>query len=539
MQLTEFSKGVYNDLLLNAADLNNRGRFDDAIFTISKAGRLCRDIPEVQCRPNMDVQMSRAINGKYGLILRDIDRSLNSDNLVKAEEIIQAAFDFSDKHRAYIPDNSSADKRVGKLYLRYLDRGDNSNAQRNFELALKAYEQAERICNSYNTVNCSDDLNQGFTTARTGIYNTHLYDAEQSFRAGNDSEAEKLIESAVTYREKYGLTVNSKENRLLSDIKQSVYNRLINSGRSYHSSKVYQKALTEFNEAKKIEENYQIRKNTNLNKYLKESAKGRVYELIESGNKNVNNNNLSKARQFYSDAKQVTDTYALGTDKNINGAMAEFKGKIFQRECLNAQNEYNDIFQKALLLIDQKQFTDGDTKLDEALAYADQYAQCEIDTKDVHAEKNRISTAVAYSNKIMQAESSIKRGNYKNATEQYLSSGDYFKAQNIASFGIKHAMLFDYILTKNSNYMIWSVTYFSQKNDFDKALELLKELNRRQTNAKYTKNVQTALGGDMAEYDFQQNPSANYKANIARHTSGNKFFKYFMKAYKKRWKLLD
>ena len=105
--------------------------------------------------------------------------------------------------------------------------------------------------------------------------------------------------------------------------------------------------------------------------------------------------------------------------------------------------------------------------------------------------------------------------------------------------GISHTPLFDFIRSSYTDFITYSVGFYNHNKEFEKAIDLLKELSRRQAKSKYTKDVQLVLGTDLATHDFNENPSGNYKSNIARYAGGDKFLKYFSKAYKKQWKRLD
>lgn len=539
MQTVELARGIYNDFLLDAGELNNAGRYDEAISIIQRAGEICRDFPEVNCRSNMDVEMSRAVNGKYNMILNDIDISLRNNNLREAENIIVTALDFAGNSRAFIPDNSQIAERISDMYFRYVERGDQLTLKKSCDNAVLEYDQAARICKTYQEINCTDELTRGYFNARTGIYELYIYDSEQIFRSGNNSEAERLIEKAIAYREKYDLKQDSKEDRLILDIKQSIYNELIAGGKSKNSSGNYKDALKKYNKAKQIENNYSIKANLDLSKYIKESAKSLVLYITDEGKNKVKVNNLTVARQLYNDAKALVAKYSLGEDNTVNNAVSELKGQIFERECINAQNAYNDYFQEALDLITAKKFISADNKFNDAFSHAGNYSQCEIDTKEARNKKDYISPAVNYFKKINAVNNYIKRKNYKSAIEEYMSAGTYYKAQVVKKFGISHIPLFDFIRSSYTDFIIYSVGFYNHNKEYEKALDLLKVVSRRQTKSKYAKDVQIALGTDLATHDFNQNPSGNYKTNIAKYATGDKFLKYFSKSYKKQWKRLD
>jgi tetratricopeptide (TPR) repeat protein len=538
IQTVEFARGVYNDFLLDAGELNNIGDFDAAVNVLLRARDICTNFPEVQCRSNMDVEMSRAVNGKYNLILKDADLSIRNNNLIEAENIIKEALDYAQLNRSFIPNNDEAGKLLSDLYFVYIDKANGLSSKGNYRDAINELDEASRLCNSYNEIYCSDELNQSYLTARNGVYKAYLNDAEQNFRSGNNSNAENLMDKAITYRKKYNLQQETSEDRLFLDIKQAVYTDYIDEGRSLHESGNYKSALKKYESATEIERNYSVRKNSSLNSYIKASAIKLVFELTDEGTRKVGVNNLKDARNLYNEAKDISSKYNLGSESSINSALSELKGKIFQQECINAQNEYNGIYDDALKYIAEKKFVSAHNRINDALNFANQNTQCDIETGKARSKQDYIAPAVEYMQKINKTNRNIKNRNFKSAIIEYQNAEVYFKSENIKTFGLSHKVLFDFIRSGHTDLVVYSVGFYNHNEEFEKAIDLLKELSRRNARSKITKDVQTILAADLASKDYSENPGANYKSNIARYTGGDKFFKYFSKAYKKQWKRL-
>ncbi|NPA67178.1 MAG: hypothetical protein GXO50_01065, partial [Chlorobi bacterium] len=249
IQTVELARGIYNDFLLNASDFNNNAQYDDAVAALNIAAQICRDFPEVRCRQTMDAELERAVKGKYRLILNAADVNFRNDNLEEAERIINDAINYAYQNRNFISDNTEITGRIKTLYRRYIEKGNKNVYNKNYNSAINNFENAARICNGYNQINCTESLSKGFLKARTGIYNSYLTDAEKYFRKGNNKDAEMFADKAISYRKKYNLKQNSKEDRLYLDIKQAIYNNLISEGNDFAANGKYQKALDKYEEA--------------------------------------------------------------------------------------------------------------------------------------------------------------------------------------------------------------------------------------------------------------------------------------------------
>ena len=539
IQTVELARGIYGDFLLNANEMNNNGRFDDAIVTLTRASEICRDFPEVRCRASMDAEMSRAVNGKYGQILNTADINFKNNNLEEAERVINDAIAFAEQNRNFISDKSEINREISTLYHRYIERGDRYVYNKKYNRAINEYDNAARICNGYQQINCSDALAKGYNKARSGKYNSYLSDAEKSFRSGNNEDAENFADKAISYRKKFGLKQNSKEDRLFLDIKQAIYNDEISEGQTLSASQKYEEALARYEKALNIQSEYGIRKNLKLNSYINSSAEKLVLEICDKGKNKANVNDLTKAREFYAKAKNISEKYGVENNPKVYHAKTELKKLIFKRECINAQNEYDNIVKQAFDLLNLKKYIEADKKMDEALNLAKKYEKCEIDTKKLTTKKDYIFPAVKYLKDLNDVQNYLQRKNYKSAITTYISAEDYYKVQKIKEYGINHIPLFDFIQKSYSDFIIYSVGFYTHNKEYDKALDLLRELSRRQAKRYYTKEMQTILATDLATRDFGIDPKGNYKSYIAKYTGGNRFFKYFKRAYKKQWKKLD
>ncbi len=539
IQTVELARGIYNDFLLNAGEMNNNGRYDDAIGTLTTAAQICRDFPEVRCRQAMDAEMHRAVNGKYRYILNTVDINFRNNNLVEAENVISDAINFANQNRDYINDQSEISKKIAVLYRRYIERGNKSAYNKKYNEAINQYDNAARICNGYQQINCSDALTKGYNKARSGIYYSYLANAEKSFRTGNNEDAESYADKAIAYRKKYDLKQSTKEDRLFLDIKQAIYNNLISEGQGLSSSGRFQDALNKFNKANNIQSEFSIRKNVKLNTYINVAAEELVLEIINNGKNKVKVNDLQKARQFYNEAKNISEKYGVENNQKVYQAKNELKKLIFKRECINAQNAYDAVASEAYDLVNSGKYISADNKFTEALNIAKKYAKCEIDTRKLATKRDYIYPAVKYLKDIETVNEYLHRKNYKSAVGTYISAERYYEVQKLNEYGINHIPLFEFIQKSYSDFIIYAVGFYNHNKEYDKALDLLRELSRRKTKSKYTKEMQTVLATDMATKDFNTDPKGNYKTYIVKYTGGNKFFKYFKKAYKKQWKNLD
>ncbi|MFH0894793.1 MAG: hypothetical protein V2A54_10195, partial [Bacteroidota bacterium] len=145
--------------------------------------------------------------------------------------------------------------------------------------------------------------------------------------------------------------------------------------------------------------------------------------------------------------------------------------------------------------------------------------------------------AVTYQKLLLQNGEALKRGDFKQVVDGYLSAETYFKQFTLSRFNIPYVSLFDYTKSCNdNNYILFVINWYSEKKDYDNAFGLLKTLCDRRYPANYTKNIQTSLGTAVALRDHDKMPTTSGKAKVLEYTLGNKWYKYFKKAYVSTWK---
>ncbi len=538
-QADELMQGIYNEMLLDATGLNNQGRYDDALAVLDRAREICQKWKEVLCRNTMDDETARALNGKYDNILRDCDTKISQNKLKEAEDLIQAALNFKAANQPFIPSDKRMSDRINNLYFKYLDLGDADLNAKKFQTAIGFYEQAERVCTTYREIECTDDFKDGLFKARTGIYYQTIDNAEAAYLAKDYTKAERTLNEAIAYRQKFTLNKDSSEETLFLKIKQAVYDDYIAKGKSLNTVKNFADALSNFSLAKKIEDNYSVRKNPALGGYINSAAQDYCLQLTAEGLRYVDVNNLPQARSKYSQAKSISTDYGLTGNKTIEREFAKLKDRIFAQECINAQNEYDRLYREALAKINVKAFPEAERLLIDAQNHVVANADCEISSKSAADKQTEIAQAANYMNQIINVDSQLNNRNYRPTIELYLAAAEYFAKNNVARFGLKCDDLYTFIISKSADFINYGASYYIELKDYDKSLSLLKILATKGYNKNYTKTNQTQLAAAYASRDYGQNPGSAYKTNIISYVGEDKYFKQFSKSYKKQWKKLD
>lgn len=538
-QIIDFAEGMYNDFILEARDLNRRNNFDGALATLDRAAGICRDFAQIMCKQEMDIEYSRAINGKYFMILSDIDMEIAKGRLSDAERIINIAGDYRQRNISFIPSDRDLGLRISNLYFGYIDRGNSYNNQTYFDKALLEFNEAERICNTYKEINCTVELIQGISNSRNGIYKSLLISAKNHNSARNYEQADKDINDAISYRAQYTLNKDTDEDNILISIKQGMYNDYVSRGVQFQNSGNYGNALNLYDKAVELKKSFAINRNPNLEKYINTTAKSFILQKEKDGDYAVTTNNLPQARTLFTEMRDLQTKYQLVGDKDADKSINNLKDKIFKQECINSQNDFDNHYAAALSSMNKKNYIEADNYLSKALGVSTQFTQCMIDTRAVNNSKVKIAPAVKFQNNISETERLINSNNFSKAMQLYEETYNYFNMMKISSFGLQCDNLFDFVQKQPSEFVNYSIGYFTSKELYDEAIKSISTLKFRNYKVGRTKSAQTDLGMQMAIRDFKSNSSSDPYVNMASYTKGDKYYKYFMKAYKKQWKKLD
>jgi len=540
-QLTiELGNGIYRDYVLLAADLNNARKYDQALSVLKSAKMLCTDFPEVACRATMDAEYEKAIWGKYDIILANADNQFNNKKLYDAEQILLSAKDFKDMNSYVIKTNEDIIKRLEKIYFKHIDIGNALISRKDFNKSLKSLEEAQRICSTYPELVCTQELNQSFFDARMGEYSQMLTKAENSYNANRIDDSERNLNSAISYRKQYNLTKDEYENILFKKIQQKRYDNAIKKGLLYEKSHNYKEALSEYDKARSISGLATISTNKYLTRYIEKASENYILQLCSSGEREVLVNKLPQARSFYTKAIDIQNIYNHNSTKQVNAALEQLKDKIFKQECVNAQDKFNGIMSQATKHIAGKRYIKATEKINEALLHAQKFSFCGINTQNANNTKSDIADGVSYEGNMNEVKNNIRSQRYQAAINSYISTSELFDSKNIKRYNIVHKELYDFILQeRNGSFSNVAAEYYTDKNEFAKALQLLKTLKSSSFSRSSTKVVQTKLGTALASKDFKNTPTQEWKTGVAHYTAGDRYYKYLKKAYKKQWKRLD
>ncbi len=536
----KLSEKIITVYIADAKLFNNAKDFKSAFKVLDKCKDICAGIKGLNCTQPIEIEFAHAYNGQYQNIIDETENKISKGDLSRAELLIDSAQVFQENNRKYIVNDEAMFVVYNKLYDAYFEKGTELNNKENYEDAFNNLKKAREICTEYYAVICSNDLNNQIHISKNGVYKNMIIDAQNIFDKNDVDSAYQIIKKAEEYRVFNNLAKDGNYDKLIAEINHRQYLNLIAQGKKFYENEKAEKSLNNFKQAQKIEIKYLYKPDKSLDTLIHQSARMLLLYRIRQGEKEVLKNNLFQARKFSSTAKTIQENYKIENDSIIQQRFDELNSKIFSKDCKNSQLKYNVQFNTALHFIEQKNFIDADNALNKAIKISNENSECQIITTNALNKKQEIASVIKYQKIMLGINKLIKENSYQSAINKYIDAGKFYAENNIVKFGLKNDTLFDFIKNNESlNFINFTVKYYTNNNNFDNALILLKKLYTKGYERSWAANNQTLLGTQLAIRDFKANPKANSKNNVTKYTKNNKWYNSLKKAYLKQWKQLS
>lgn len=531
----KLSNEIYNHYLKIANNYNTEGNFTSALQQLDFINLLCDSVKEIKKNTAYFTNYKTAINAKYNQYIKNIETAVINDNLLEAEYEIAKAKVLKNKYANFITDDKKIIVLHRRVYFDYISKGSLYNSIALFSDALLQLKNAKRICAETEYIPCLKLLDDCIQTANEGIYNSLIEKAFIAYNNDQFSQTEQILEEANQYCNKKSLSQNIQAYYLLLKLKQNKYSEIIRLAVQLRRRNNYKDALEQLKKAIVIQKKYEIKKDSLINVYIKENAILLITDYIIQAEKQIDINNLNQAKTKYNQALLLQIEYDLMNDKEAIKILNNFSDKLYGEKCGKIKRDYLNKLEKSKQFEQKNDYIYCSKMLESAIELYKNQTICYIDTDSVSLYIKKIKDAVNYQYEIISINNAIEKKHYKQAIEKYELIGKIFKKNKIKNrFNLNHLTTYTFIQTHtNMNFINYGVYYYTQKEQYQKALNLLFHLQKENYSKKQTKDNQKILAQKMAKNDLKENKSEKLKSDIKKYTKGERWFKYFKSAYLK------
>lgn len=427
---------------------------------------------------------------------------------------------------------------VADIFESYLDNAASLLNQKKYRKADELLTKANDLCERFSGVRCSDELYTSLKKAHNGIYNEMLEECKQLLAQNRFDDAETRIDDAKSYRLKHKDEILSfeTEGAIIKNINQKKFDVLVSDAKTLSLKKEYEKALNKLDDANAIAAENNIETGKDFNKLVDENARSLVADLIGSGNNYVTSNNLSEARKALDKADKTRNKYQLNDDKKLESESEKLRGKIFSQQCVNAQNDFNNYFDRGKKAVAAGDYRAAGIQFALVDSTIENNNDCNLKTGNYADERSAVIPAVTYLKLFDRSKDEMNHQQYRESFNSYNEAEKYFSQFDIGKYKITHQPRLEYILANGTDGLkFYAGSQYMGMNQLDNSVEVYKNLINKKYDARQLKGPLYKLGTAVAERD-SKNATGSWKENVVKYTQGKKEWKSFRKGYKKGWK---
>lgn len=428
------------------------------------------------------------------------------------------------------------------IYAAHITEGNRFITRGEYSFALESYAEARDLCSTIGGLRCNmQALNDGEARAAGGVYRSMVENGKRLLSRNDLQEAERVTREALSFQREYDYVLHNatEAGDLLSQVKFQYYLAFIDEGKRYLAQQNHRAALTQFEEALTLEQQYTFRPVQELRQLSQRAAKPVLLAMLGQGYELAMQNRLSNARQTAAEATAMQERYALVQDTEVRSKYNLLRERIFTQECINTQADYEKHFQNAQALVREKKFIAADQAYEAAIRSAEGMPECGIATFTATDGRAAIAVAAAYQRKLEEASHLISRNNYSAAILKYEEARTYYLAQQVNRFGLDHISLFNFAKDHPKQAFTAAVVgYYANEGEEQASIQLLAQLLEKGYRTGKTRKVQQQLGQQLALKDTRQEQLQDAKILSVKYSQNNPELKQLRKTYEKERKRL-
>lgn len=487
---------------------------------------------------DLNIQMSKANYGIYNSYLHLIDRAIDIGNYELAENYIQKAKDFQEKHSSTIIANQFIVRVSEDLIKLYINKGISQNQSGEYEEARYCFEQANSVCQSMGKFNHDYIIKHGLIEARNGLYLQYIDQAKLNIEHGNDLEAKGFIRRAEDLASTYPSQVStvSDFDLIKSELDYQVYLKNISEGKKYLSDGNYSMAYFKLLDALMLEEVSDFEIYDPLPDLFAEAAVPYLVDQCKLGEVKVIKNNLEEARYIYNDCLTLQSAYGLDFEQDLQASLVLLNNSIFNKQCEVTAEEFQQMMAQFNDAVECGDFILANNILDRSKEVSSSNYYCEFDMSVVHDLQAEYGPAAQYQELANEAQKALESNDHARFSEIYKEMELLSNSYEVIRKRIEPLPLhYLFSIKKNLAFLESSLSDYQSEEEFETALRILQVMEAGDVPGKDAKGIQQKLAMKMAAADKATADNSDPRQNVEKYTNGSSWYKHFKKAYIKNW----
>jgi len=529
------SKTVYNALMNQCKKLNSEERFNQSIGLLNHAKNFCDSTKNIQCDARLEQYISQATNGLYASYLSIAQASLDKGRLDMCQDYMKMARDYRMQNQNKLKKNNAKAKQIIFSLIRgLLDESEEAKNNGNHTQAKDLLSQAEKLCNENPDIACKSLINKNEAQIIKSEYDDLIHQCSYFAKHHQTEKSKEFLSLAMTYQQIHSdyIPTSIGTDTIEGRVRLIMYRESIKNGLADLKSEKYQYALNEFRDAKKLEEEYHLKEDPNLNSYLQQAAKPVVISILKKGKLKAWGKHYDEAQQLLDSAILISQDYHLMSDAEITNALKTLKEELNKSECSKLNEEYNALIQKANTNLRFEDYYRAAIFWKQAVQLQHKNTHCDLNTQNAQNLLIKYKTDISYSGYIFHADS-LKTIDAKKAFSLLEKAENLRLDKSKELHSKKVSALIDILFNYNlESFNQLGINYFLEHKKAEESYKLCILTLESGQNIDESQIIKVAEL--LAETDKQKGEDAK---NSAEKRFGNKKeMKALKKAYFRAWK---
>lgn len=549
---------TYDKNLLTSLSLIGEGKYAYAVDILKELEQYCKIDPMKVCNEALvKKHLSNCQNGIYKDHIDITKKAIAKGRNDVAGDFVANTYDYFSRNREAISDTADFYEVVNIVVGSYLAQAKAmTDARRNearMDLLHKARELAamvgggfedgvlKQIAAMQGTLYENDPVldsleaaapNEGFAEQYPEFIKESEKDAEEEVKA---IEKEYIPSSENTVPAKSTEAVNKQTPNLRKEIDNKFFETL-----SYIKVNNYEKALEVLESANKLA--------------VIDAEKEVVEKMYISAIREVTARRMHKAEYaiFQGDVAladslvavtdELLERYKMKDDTAIVRIMNSYLRVIDDKVCSKKQEEINVMVYNIIDCVQQNDFYLAEQYINRAMQIKGS-AECRLDKSRLRALKRQIEQPLEYVKRREEIENLLSEGDTNRFLREYAALEQFYIAHNLKEMSVRHRPIREIVYSfGNDALAIGTIEQLMKYRQYEQSVEVLASLKDFGYKAKHTKKIQRKIGEMMSLEETKRNEKIAQSNRIMDKYESDKWFKYFIKSYKKnliKWRKLN